>query len=141
MRKTILASAIAAAFVFTACGTSSGSSTYNETPDNYKSTTVYSGGGDVDISDVVVGENGTYINNGDGTLTFIGGDTGADNAITVDGSHGGTGPDGNSSAYDPNNFSTGLSQSECTALGFFYCTLEHKCLNKPASGSTCPARK
>jgi len=139
MKKIILASAIAAAFMFTACGTS-GSSTYNETPDSTKTTTVYSGGGDVDISDITVGENGTYVNNGNGTVTFIGGDIGDNNAIVVDGSHAGTGPDGNSSTYDPNNFSAGLSQSECTALGFFFCTLENKCLNQPASGSTCPAR-
>ena len=133
----MLASAILAAAMFTGCG-SSGSSTYNETPDNNKQTTVYSGGGDVDISDVTVGENGTYINNGDGTVTYIGGDVGDNNALLVDGSHDGSGPDGNSSAYDPANYSAGLSQSECTALGFFYCTIQSQCLNQPAAGATCP---
>jgi len=139
MKKTTLASAIIAAAMLAGCN-SGGSTTYRDTPDNNKNTTVYSGGGDVDISDIQVGDGATYVNNGDGTITFIGGDTGADNTIEVDGSHGGSGPKSTSTAYDPANYDPSLSQDECNDLGFFYCTAEGKCLNRPAADGVCPAK-
>lgn len=29
------------------------------------------------------------------------------------------------------------TQAECTAAGFFYCTIENVCMNTPAAGGTC----
>jgi len=41
---------------------------------------------------------------------------------------------------DPDTYDEGLSQEECNDLGFFYCTIENKCLNQDNSGGTCKAK-
>ena len=104
------------------CGETSGDADYRgDTTVN--NTTIESGGGDVTINDVEVDGNGTYVYNADGTVTYS----------TGDGFAGGN--DGVVDASD--EFDEGYDQAECTAAGYFYCTLENRCLNQPAGGGTC----
>ena len=140
MKKTFISMlALAAILGLVGCGSGGSGTSYTQAQQEpSKQTTVYSGGGDVDVSDVNVGENATYINNNDGTVTYVGGDVGGD--LTIDATHNGTGPDSTSTAYDEANYDPTLSQDECNDLGFFYCSVENKCLNKPSAGSTCPAK-
>ena len=128
-------------FGLVGCGSGGSGTSYTAAQQEpTKQTTVYSGGGDVDISDVNVGDNATYINNNDGTVTYVGGDVGGNNELTISTSHDGTGPDEASDAYDEGQYDPNLSQKECNDLGFFYCTIEHKCLNRKSAGNTCPGR-
>ena len=60
-----------------------------------------------------------------------------DNGNDYSTSHEGSSSTGNG---DPEDFEDGLSQDECNDLGFFFCTLENKCLNQPNDAGTCPAR-
>lgn len=98
---------------------------------DYTSTSysINSGGGDVTINDTTVGENGTYIQNADGTVTYT---SGNDNVFTL--------PDGEkvSIADEPTgDYSASYDAEECAANGYFYCTIENKCLNVPARGGSC----
>ena len=122
MKKIILLSALA--FIFTACGETSGDADYRgDTTVN--TTTIDSGGGDVTINDVEVDGNGTYIYNEDGTVTYS----------TGDGFTNTSGADAIVEASD--GFDEGYDQAECTAAGYFYCTLNNICVNQPADAGTC----
>jgi len=89
-------------------------------------TTIDSGGGDVTINDVEVDGNGTYVYNADGTVTYSTGDgftnTNGEDATVVDAS---------------DEFDEGYDQAQCTAAGYFYCTLNNICVNQAADAGTC----
>jgi len=95
MNKIILLSALA--FMIVGCGETSGDSRGDTTITN---TTVDSGGGDVTINDVEVSDEGTYIYNNDGTVTFT---TGSEN--NIDAADGDSNDDGTQDVevgvYDP----------------------------------------
>jgi len=135
MKFLLTGIALTAIIALTGCGSDGSSYTEAELQPS-KTTTVYSGGGDVDINDVNVDEGGTYINNEDGTVTYSSGA----NAGGVGTGHTGTRPGAHSDAPDPSTFSANLSQKECNDLGFFFCTAEGKCKNTAATGGTCSAR-
>ena len=120
MKKIILLSALA--FMFTACGETSGDADYRgDTTVN--TTTIDSGGGDVTINDVEVDGNGTYIYNEDGTVTYSTGD-------------GYTSGDASDST-PTGDYDESYDAAECADNGYFYCTLENKCLDQPVTGGTC----
>jgi len=127
MIKPVIAAA--AVFIFVGCGETTGDSSNQASGTGDTSYYVNSGGGDVTINDTTVGENGTYIQNADGTVTFT---SGNDNTMTL--------PDGTevdvadepSGDYDPE-----YTAEECAANGYFWCPLANQCQNSPASGSAC----
>ena len=110
------------------CGDTKGDANYTEV------TSIDSGGGDVTINDVQVSEEGTYIYNENGTVTFT---TGDENVIQpANGDSDGDGVvDVTVGDYDE-----GYDASQCNAAGFFYCTIENKCLNQPSDAGTCTSR-
>ena len=116
---------IALAVLIVGCGETSGDADYRGDT-TVTNTTIDSGGGDVTINDVEVTDTGTYVYNENGTVTYSTGD-GFD--------QGDIGADGVVSASD--EYDEGYDQSECTAAGYFYCTLENRCLNQPADAGTC----
>ena len=127
MKKIILLSALA--FMFTACGEDGARSTTTTT-----NTTIDSGGGDVTINDVEVSDEGTYIYNSDGTVTFT---TGSENVIQpADGDSNGDGV----ADVIVGDYDEGYDQAQCNAAGFFYCSIENKCLNQPSDAGTCTSR-
>jgi len=77
------------------------------------------------ITNVEMGDNGTYIHNSDGTVTYIDYQTGEG----VDGGAGTTG------VYNPTDDAV-----ECRLNGYFFCTLSNTCLNQPLGGGTCTSR-
>ena len=95
-------------------------------------TTIDSGGGDVTINDVEVTGEGTYVYNENGTVTYSTGDDFGQGDVGTGDTDGDGVPDVEVGVYDD-----AYDQAECTASGFFYCTLENKCLDQPASGGTC----
>jgi len=108
------------------CGETSGDSR----GDTNIATTTVDAEGDVTINDVTVESGGTYIQNADGTVTYSSGagdvtSSAEEAAATAEKAA----EDG---TYDPT-----YTRAECTEAGFFYCTLENKCLNQPASGGQC----
>ena len=129
MKKIILLSALA--FMFTACGEDStrGDNRGDTTVTN---TAIDSGGGDVTINDVEISGEGTYIQNADGTVTYSTGDGFTSGDIGSGDSDGDGVPDVEVGVYDP-----AYDASQCRAAGFFFCTLEGRCLDQPASGGTC----
>ena len=102
---------------------------------NTEITKIDSGGGDVTINDVEVSDEGTYIYNSDGSVTFTTGDENNIEGV-------GTGDSDGDGVEDVEvgTFSAAYSQSECTAAGFFYCTIENVCLDQPAVGGTCTSK-
>ena len=126
MRNLLMLSAVAAIFV--GCG---GTTThYDRTPPapaESHVTTVYSGGGDVVINDTHVGEGGTYIQNADGTVTYTDGD-GNSVGRSGDNSSGEALGDYPGESADP---------AECADAGYFYCTIQNKCLDQPKGGGSC----
>jgi len=132
MRKLGLGMVSAMTLVMmTGCGTTnnSGDSRGDTTITN---TTIDSGGGDVTINDVEVSDEGTYIYNSDGSVTFTTGDENDIQGVGTGDSDG----DGEQDV-EVGTFSEAYTQSECTAAGFFYCTIENQCLDQPAIGGTC----
>ena len=130
MTKITTLTAIFAALALVGCSTGSDGGTASTGVAG--STTTYnvdSGGGDVTINDTTVGENGTYIQNQDGTVTYT---SGNDNVFTLPSGEKVSIAGSPSGDYDPT-----YNAEECAANGYFYCTLENKCLNTPASGGTC----
>jgi len=90
---------------------------------------VNSGGGDVTINDTTVTDGGTYVNNADGTVTYVSGNS---NTITLPNGEIVEVGDDPSGVYDPD-----YTQEECAAEGYFWCTLANQCMNSPADGSSC----
>jgi len=133
MRKTVM-TLVALGFLCAPMLMLQGCTTGDKTTSNTEisNTTIDSGGGDVTINDVQVSDEGTYIYNEDGTVTFTTGDENNIEGV-------GTGDSDGDGIEDVEvgTFSTEYSQSECTAAGFFYCTIENVCLDQPAIGGTC----
>ena len=75
---------------------------------------------------VTQGDNGVYINNGDGTVTYV-----ADSY-----NEGQTSEDFEDEEYD-----SGDDAVECKAKGFFWCPITKTCNNTSGSGGTCSGRK
>ena len=127
MRNLLMLSAATA--IFAGCG---GTTThYDRTPPQPTEshvTTVYSGGGDVIINDVVVDNGGTYIQNDDGTVTYTDGDG---NSVGV------KGDTGKSDTVTGDYPGEEADPAECADAGYFYCTIEDKCLNQPKGGGSC----
>jgi len=121
MKKTILMSLVVIAALLTGCD-----ETTTAVPQG--DTTINTNGGDVVINDVQVDGEGTYISNGDGTITYT---NGTGNSVGTDGTSSGAG------SKELGVYSASYSQSKCTEEGYFYCTLENKCLNQPATGGSC----
>jgi len=128
--KKILALAAGMLMLVGCGGTSTTGDTRGDT--TITNTTIDSGGGDVTINDVEVSDEGTYIYNSDGSVTFTTGDENNIEGV-------GTGDsDGDGEEDVPVGvYSDTYTQSECTAAGFFYCTIENQCLDQPAIGGTC----
>ena len=74
------------------------------------------------ITNVEMGDNGTYIHNADGTVTYIDYQTG-------EGAGGGNTTNGVFNATD--------NAVECRLNGYFFCTLSQTCTNQPLGGGTC----
>ena len=77
------------------------------------------------ITNVEMGDNGTYIHNSDGTVTYIDYQTG-------EGVDGGNSTNGVYNSTD--------NAVECRLNGYFFCTLSNTCLNQPLGGGTCSSR-
>ena len=136
MKTTISVLALAAILGLSGCGSDGSGTSYTQAEAQpTRQTTVYSGGGDVDIDDVNVGEGGTYINNGDGTVTYTSSQGDADVSITY-GKNAGNSSD---EPFDPDAYDPTYTPTECRTAGFFYCEIEHKCLPIPADAGACPA--
>ena len=120
--------AIAMTFFIVGCGETTGDSNYTE------NTTINSGGGDVTINDVEVSDEGTYIYNSDGTVTFTTGDE--NNIGPADGDSDGDGVQD----VEVGQYDSDYNQAQCTAAGFFYCTIENQCLDQPSTGGTCTSK-
>ena len=73
-----------------------------------------------EVTQVTQGDNGTYINNADGTVTYI-------QHIS----------DGDATDGTTGEFDAGDDAQECRSKGFFYCKLENKCMNTEASSGSC----
>ena len=69
---------------------------------------------------VTQGDNGTYISNSDGTVTYT-------QTVTE-----GDATDGTTGDYDATDDAT-----ECRAKGYFYCNLTHTCNDVSASSGSC----
>ena len=76
------------------------------------------------ITNVEMGDNGTYIHNADGTVTYIDYQTG-------------TGLDGGNTTGVYNSTD---NATECRLNGYFFCTISQTCLNQPLGGGTCTSR-
>jgi len=74
---------------------------------------------------VTQGDNGVYISNGDGTITYT-----ADSYNEGDASDGVTG-----------EFDDEADEEECKAGGRFWCPITKTCNNVSGSGGTCSGRK
>ena len=74
---------------------------------------------------VTQGDNGVYIDNGDGTITYI-----ADAFNEGDTSDGTTG-----------EFDSGDDEVECKSKGYFFCPLTKTCNNTSGSSGTCSGKK
>ena len=123
MKKIMLVGVLA--LVFVGCGEhSSSSGDYAGMPTN---TTVYSGGGDVSINQTTVADNGVYIQNADGTVTYT---TGNGNSFD-------TGDNGTSGDYPGED----APADECRAAGYFFCTISQSCLNQPSDGGACTSSR
>jgi len=121
--KIVSLTAIVAVLVLTGCGGGGSDSQYEATsPSAGAGTTNVYAGGDVTLNQTVVADGGTYIYNGDGTVTFISGDG---NYL------GDTNPEPTGD-YDHSD-----DAQECAANGYFWCPISQQCLNKPANGSSC----
>jgi len=77
------------------------------------------------ITNVEMGDNGTYIYNADGTVTYID----YNNGESTDGGAGTTG-----------TFNATDNAVECRLNGYFFCTLSNSCTNQPLGGGTCTSR-
>ena len=124
MRKFIvMIMAILAVLSLAGCGEGSTSA---EDKQNSGNSTTINAGGDVVITDVEVTGEGTYIQT-EGDVIYVAGDYNADGANAGD----------EAAEYDPDAYDATYSQSECTANGFFFCTLANKCLNQPLKAGSC----
>ena len=74
---------------------------------------------------VTQGDNGVYISNGDGTVTYV-----ADSYNEGDASDGTTG-----------EFDAGDDEEECKSKGYFFCPITQTCNDTSGSGGTCSGRK
>ena len=122
---------IALAVLIVGCGETSGDSDYRGDT-TITNTTIDSGGGDVTINDVEVSDEGTYIYNSDGTVTFTTGDENNIEGVGTGDSDGDGIPD-----VEVGSYNEYYDQAQCTAAGFFYCTIENQCLDQPAAAGTC----
>ena len=73
-----------------------------------------------EITQVTQGDNGTYINNADGTVTYI-------QHIS----------DGDATDGTTGDFDARDDDQECRSKGYFYCTLSNTCINSDASSGSC----
>ena len=117
------------------CGSSGSGSHYTAAEQQPTTqTTVYSGGGDVDIQDVDIGTNGTYID-GNGNVVAGGNVTaGGDFAVGQDGP--GTSDNTNESDEAEAGDVPNPSPANCAASGYNYCPIVGKCTTK-LGGSSC----
>jgi len=74
---------------------------------------------------VVQGDNGTYISNADGTVTYI-----------ADAYNEGDASDGTTGEYDASD-----DEQECKSKGYFFCPITQTCNDTSGSGGTCTGRK
>jgi len=72
---------------------------------------------------VTQGDNGVYISNGDGNLTYI-----ADSY-------------NNGNDEVTGEFDDGDDEVECKSKGYFWCPITNTCNNTSGSGATCSGRK
>ncbi len=103
-------------------------STYEEVPaENVGSGGVtVTSGGDATVTQTVVTDEGKYITTEGGDIIYVGGDY-----YEADSSSG-SGSMASQGEYNPD-----YSEKTCKEEGFFWCTIEQKCLNQPAQGGTC----
>ena len=116
------------------CGSSGSGSHYTAAEQQPTTqTTVYSGGGDVDIQDVDIGTNGTYID-GNGNIV-AGGNISAGGAI-------GEGHNGDfqDDISDDDDIQDDMTPAECKRAGGFYCNIEKRCLGRTGAGASCPGK-
>jgi len=104
------------------CGSTDSVNTPSTTTTN---TTINSGGGDVAINNVDVSNEGMYIQNADGTVTYT--TTSGDNSPTGNNNDG-----GEKKPYD-----SSWDEATCTTNGYFFCTLNGLCLNQPTASGSC----
>ena len=88
------------------------------------------------IPDISETNNDYSVDNSDNSLTFGDGDV-----LICDNSTCSIAPDGTSE--DDGNVTVGVfdstyTQTECTAAGFFWCTIENACIDVPTATGTCP---
>jgi len=137
MKKITLSLAVMA-LVFIGCGGGTGGGTsykaVDQTPS--KSTTIYSGGGDVAVNDVTVDNGGTYIKNEDGTVTYSTGE-GSGNIAIANGDGETSTPAGPTDDFPGED----ASEQECTDAGYFYCPLQDACLDQPADNGACSSEE
>ncbi len=111
----------------TGCGENT-TSTYIPPPDeqedekpniepNGEGTIIINGSGSVIVEQSVEVEGGLFIYNEDGTVIYI--------SLPVEEIE-------MSGDYDPS-----WTKAECDANGYFWCSIEQKCLNQSATGSSC----
>ncbi len=108
------------------CGENT-TSTYIPPPDekpniepNGEGTIIINGSGSVIVEQSVEVEGGLYIYNEDGTVIYI--------SMPIDEIE-------MSGDYDPS-----WTKAECDANGYFWCSIDQRCLNQPAAGSSCRTR-
>ncbi len=129
-RLSIWGVALAMTLVASGCGEESSSTSGDMTESSSNSTTTVYAGGDVTVNQTTVTDNGVYIENADGTITYVEG-TGNTVNETNDGS-GGFDTDNRTGDYDAE-----WSEDTCRENGYFFCPISQKCLDQPAEGGSC----
>ena len=135
--KTVLSLAAVAivSISMTACGSSGESKTYSSA--GAAEAGVQSEGNALIISgntDSKVGVSYTEI--GDGSVLVECGGDDCDVSVGID--TGSSSSDGADSVED-GVYKADYNAAQCSEAGFFFCSIEQKCLNQPTVGGTCPA--
>ena len=119
------------------CGSSGSGSSYTKAEqDPTQRTTVYSGGGDVDVNAVTVGQDGTYIDN-TGNLVYSEGDNSGN--VTGDFYHQPTKNASSDAQLTPDEYASIDDAQECKDTGGSWCSIAQACSSPAADGGgTCP---